>query len=73
LHLATPSLRRPAIDLYLGRHLYRGVILEKNILSNWQGMITLLIKDDAAQEVIQSLPGAEFLWRLLPHVLPKRF
>jgi hypothetical protein len=59
--------------IYLGRYLYRGVISEKNILSDCQGIITFRIKDNAAQEVIQSLPGAEFLWRLLLHVLPKRF
>jgi hypothetical protein len=59
--------------IYLGRYLYRGVISEKNILSDCQGIITYRIKDNAGQEVIQSLPGAEFLWRLLLHVLPKRF
>jgi hypothetical protein len=62
---------RALIDL--GRYLYRGVISEKNILSDCQGIITFRIKDNAGQEEIQSLPGAEFLWRLLLHVLPKRF
>ncbi|MFM1797817.1 MAG: hypothetical protein RLZZ117_95 [Cyanobacteriota bacterium] len=38
-----------------------------------RGIITFRIKENAGQEVIQSLPGAEFLWRLLLHVLPKRF
>ena len=59
--------------IYLGRYLYRGVISEKNILSDCQGIITFRIKDNTGQEMIQSLPGAEFLWRLLLHVLPKRF
>jgi hypothetical protein len=59
--------------IYLGRYLYRGVISEKNILSDRQGIITFRIKDNTGQEVIQSLPGAEFLWRFLLHVLPKRF
>jgi hypothetical protein len=51
--------------IYLGRYLYRGVISEKNILSDCQGIITFRIKDNAGQEVIQILPGAEFLWCLL--------
>jgi hypothetical protein len=59
--------------IYLGRYLYRGVISEKNILSDSHGFITFRIKDNTGQEVIQRLPGAEFLWRLLLHVLPKRF
>ena len=59
--------------IYLGRYLYRGVISEKNILSDCQGIISFRIKDNTGQEVIQRLAGAEFLWRLLLHVLPKRF
>jgi hypothetical protein len=59
--------------IYLGRYLYRGVMSEKNILSDSQGFITFRIKDNTGQEVIQRLPGGEFLWRLLLHVLPKRF
>jgi len=59
--------------IYLGRYLYRGVISEKIILSDSDGIITFRIKDNEGQEVIQSLSGAEFLWRLLLHVLPKRF
>jgi hypothetical protein len=59
--------------IYLGRYLYRGVISEKNILSDCDGIITFRIKDNEGQEVIQRLSGAEFLWRLLLHVLPKRF
>jgi hypothetical protein len=59
--------------IYLGRYLYRGVISEKNILSDSDGIITFRIKDNEEQEVIQRLSGAEFLWRLLLHVLPKRF
>jgi hypothetical protein len=49
------------------------VISEKNILSDSDGIITFRIKDNEGQEVIQRLSGAEFLWRLLLHVLPKRF
>ena len=59
--------------IYLGRYLYRGVISERNILGDCQGIITFRIKDNTGQELIQCLPGAEFLWRLMLHVLPKRF
>ena len=59
--------------IYLGRYLYRGVIPEKNILSVDQGMVTFRIIENTGQELIQSLPGAEFLWRLLLHVLPRGF
>lgn len=59
--------------IYLGRYLYRGVIAEKNILHDHDGVITFRVKDHDGQEVIQSLPAADFLWRLLLHVLPRRF
>ena len=49
------------------------LLTTKNILSDSHGIITFRIKDNEGQEVIQSLSGAEFLWRLLLHVLPKRF
>ena len=59
--------------VYLGRYLYRGVLPEKDILSDRDGLITFRIRDNTGAELIQSVPGAEFLWMLLRHVLPKRF
>ena len=59
--------------VYLGRYLYRGVLPEKDILSDRDGLITFRIRDNSGAVRIQSLPGAEFLWMLLRHVLPKRF
>lgn len=59
--------------VYLGRYLYRGVLPEKDILSDRDGLITFRIRDNSGAVLIQSLPGAEFLWMLLRHVLPKRF
>jgi hypothetical protein len=59
--------------VYLGRYLYRGVLPEKDILSDRNGLITFRIRDNSGAVLIQSLPGAEFLWMLLRHVLPKRF
>jgi len=49
------------------------VVPEKNILSDDQEMVTFRIIENTGQELIQSLPGAEFLWRLLLHVLPRGF
>jgi hypothetical protein len=59
--------------VYLGRYLYRGVLPEKNILKDQDGSITFKTVDNEGAEIIQTLPGAEFLWLLLRHVLPKRF
>jgi hypothetical protein len=59
--------------VYLGRYLYRGVLSEKNILSDRCGMVTFRTQDNTGKEMIQSVSGAEFQWMLLRHVLPKRF
>jgi hypothetical protein len=57
----------------LGRYLYRGVLPEKNILSDRDGIVTFRTRDNTGQEMIQNATGAEFLSMLLRHVLPKRF
>lgn len=59
--------------IYLGRYLYRGVLPEKNILSDKDGQVTFRIKTNDGEEVIQALPGGDFLWLLIQHVLPRRF
>jgi hypothetical protein len=59
--------------IYLGRYLYRGVLPEKNILKDQDGYVTFKTVDSENTEIIQTLAGAEFLWLLLRHVLPKRF
>ena len=59
--------------VYLGRYLYRGVLPEKNILSDKNGQVTFRIKTNEGEDVIQTLSGGEFLWLLLQHVLPRRF
>ena len=67
-------IRPPRVrTVYLGRYLYRGVLPEKDILSDRDGLITFRIRDNSGAVLIQSLPGADFLWMLLRHVLPKRF
>jgi hypothetical protein len=60
--------------MYLSRYLYRGVIQERNILSDMNGRVTfkyLEAKTDTWQN--RTLPAVDFLYLLLTHVLPKRF
>ena len=60
--------------VYLGRYLYRGVLPEKNIVSFDDNTVTYRYQDSNTKKwIYKTLPGAEFLWRLLKHVLPKRF
>ncbi len=58
--------------LYLGRYLYRGVIQEADILSCKDGLVTFRYRDaKTAKSALRTLPGADFLWLVLQHVLPK--
>jgi hypothetical protein len=59
--------------IYLGRHLYRGVLAEKNILACEDGQVTFRYTDNSGLIQTRTEPGAEFLWLLLQHVLPKGF
>jgi len=59
---------------YLGRYLYRGVLPEKNIIDVDHDTVTYRYQDSATKKwIYKTLPGTEFLWRLLQHVLPRRF
>jgi len=58
---------------YLARYLYRGVIREKDILSVQEGKVTFRYTDNTGTIKTRTLPGEEFLWLLLQHVLPKGF
>ncbi|MDN5850747.1 MAG: transposase [Nitrococcus sp.] len=59
---------------YLGRYLYRGVIREKDILACRDGQVTFRYQDSTTKRwKTRTLPGADFLWLLLRHVLPRRF
>lgn len=63
----------PALK-YLSRYLYRGVIAEKNILSCRDGKVTFRYSDsDTGQTCTRTLPGEDFLWLVLQHVLPRGF
>jgi hypothetical protein len=57
--------------IYLGRYLYRGVLPEKNILRNAHGQVTFRYTDNTGTHKTRTLAGADFVWLLLAHVLPK--
>jgi hypothetical protein len=60
--------------VYLGRYLYRGVLQEKDILACDHGQVTFRYRNSKTRRSeTRALPGADFLWLLLQHVLPKGF
>jgi hypothetical protein len=62
----------PALQ-YLSRYLYRGVISEKNIISDRDGQITFAYRDNTQQRQTRTLDASAFLKLVLQHVLPKGF
>jgi hypothetical protein len=64
---------RPAL-IYLGRYLYRGVIREKDILACDNACVSFRYRDAKSGKMERrTVPGADFLWLVLQHVLPKGF
>jgi len=60
--------------VYLGRYLYRGVIREQDILACRDGQVTFRYRDaKTGKRERRTVSGADFLWLVLQHVLPKRF
>ena len=60
--------------VYLGRYLYRGVIREDDILACADGRVTFRYRHaESGKLEKRSLAGADFLWLILQHVLPKGF
>ena len=60
--------------IYLGRYLYRGVIRENDIVACADGQVTFRYRDAKSGTMMRrSVPGAQFLWLVLQHVLPKGF
>lgn len=60
--------------VYLGRYLYRGVIREQDILSIDNGHVRFAYQNGRTKKrEIRCLPGADFLWLILQHTLPKGF
>jgi len=58
---------------YLGKYLYRGVLPEKNIIANQNGNVTFCYTNNKKIKKKRTLSGADFLWLLLKHVLPRGF
>jgi hypothetical protein len=60
--------------IYLGRYLYRGVIAEKDILACTDGQVSFRYRNAKTGRMEQrTVSGAQFLWLVLQHVLPKGF
>ncbi len=60
--------------IYLGRYLYKGVIREEDILACENGMVTFKYTESKTKKVqTRTVPGEEFLWLFLQHILPKGF
>ena len=60
--------------IYLGRYLYRGVIREKDILACNEAQVTFRYRNAKTGRMeLRTVPGAQFLWLVLQHVLPKGF
>ena len=63
----------PALK-YLSRYLYRGVISEKRIIRNENGLVTFLWREGKTKKWRRkTLPGAKFLWLVVQHTLPRGF
>ena len=63
----------PALE-YLSRYLYRCVISDNNILASKRGKVTFsYLNSETGKKETRTLPGEDFLWLVLKHVLPRRF
>jgi len=59
---------------YLSKYLYRGVISEKNIVSNQDGQVTFkYIESKTGNTQYRTLKGEDFLHLIMQHVLPEGF
>lgn len=59
---------------YLSRYLYRGVISEKNIVSNQDDRVTFkYVESETKKTKFRTLKGEDFLHLIVQHVLPKGF
>ena len=72
-HCKGAGTGKPAL-IYLGRYLYRGVIREQDILACDNGQVRFGWRNAETGKLEQrTVPGADFLWLILQHVLPKGF
>jgi len=59
---------------YLSKYLYKGVIGEKNIISDKNDKVTFRYVDSETKTLkYRTLPGEDFICLILQHVLPKGF
>ncbi|MEH6652310.1 MAG: IS91 family transposase [Motiliproteus sp.] len=59
---------------YLSRYLYRGVISAANIIADRNGLVTFGYTDGQSKQIrTETLPGEDFIWRVIQHVLPRGF
>jgi hypothetical protein len=59
---------------YLGRYLYRGVVQEKDIVACEKSQVTFRYRDSKTKRwAYRTVPGVQFLWLIVQHVLPKGF
>lgn len=66
--------RGDAALTYLARYLYRGVISEHHIVACRDRSVTFRYTDSKTNATrLRTLPGEDFLWLILKHVLPRRF
>jgi len=73
VHCKSVGKGLPALQ-YLSRYLYRGVIAEQNIVAERDGRVTFTyLEGTTGKTRYRTLNGADFLWRVLQHVLPKGF
>ena len=60
--------------IYLGRYLYRGVIREDDIVACRDGQVRFRYRNAKTGRMeSRTVAGADFLWLVLQHVLPKGF
>lgn len=60
--------------IYLSRYLYRGVIAERDIIAIDGNQVTFQYRNAKTKSIkTRTVSGAEFLWMLMRHVLPRRF
>jgi hypothetical protein len=60
--------------VYLGRYLYRGVIREQDIVASNDGQVSFRYRNAKTGRMERrTVSGAQFLWLVLQHVLPKGF
>ncbi len=72
-HVKSVGIGEKAL-VYLGRYLYRGVIREEDILACDNGRVTFRYRNAKTDKwERRSLAGADFLWLIVQHVLPRGF